>query len=344
MSTATNPHRKRLLLLAVVGTFAIAGIAYLAYWLTVARYVEATEDAYVSGNMVQITPQVAGTTIAIAADDTQFVRAGQLLVQLDRASPRAALLRDEATLGQTVREIRNLFAQTSQLRAAVVARQVELSKAEADLKRRERLASSGAVSNEDVQHARDAADEIEPVRLRRPRDPDERNGRRRREQHTVSFRRAEVAFVEELGDVRAHEDLARLRCVFHLDGVRGVRPADDQLAVMRARKEEVEGARVDAHVHLELGRADRRGQCADCAEAVAHAPGRGAGAPRVLVAVEEEKECVAAELHEAAAVRVRDREQLPERRAHHVGHLFGAEAALRREPLRHRGVTVHVAK
>jgi len=157
MSTATNPHRKRLLLLAVVGTFAIAGIAYLAYWLTVARYVEATEDAYVSGNMVQITPQVAGTTIAIAADDTQFVRAGQLLVQLDRASPRAALLRDEATLGQTVREIRNLFAQTSQLRAAVVARQVELSKAEADLKRRERLASSGAVSNEDVQHARDAA-------------------------------------------------------------------------------------------------------------------------------------------------------------------------------------------
>jgi membrane fusion protein (multidrug efflux system) len=157
MSTATNPHRKRLLLLAVVGTFAIAGIAYLAYWLTVARYVEATGDAYVSGNMVQITPQVAGTTIAIAADDTQFVRAGQLLVQLDRASPRAALLRDEATLGQTVREIRNLFAQTSQLRAAVLARQVDLSKAEADLKRRERLASSGAVSNEDVQHARDAA-------------------------------------------------------------------------------------------------------------------------------------------------------------------------------------------
>jgi membrane fusion protein, multidrug efflux system len=157
MSTATNPNRKKLLLLAVVGTFAIAGIAYLAYWLTVARYVEATEDAYVSGNMVQITPQVAGTTIAIAADDTQFVRAGQLLVQLDRASPHAALLRDEATLGQTVREIRNLFTQTSQLRAAVVARQVELSKAEADLKRRERLASSGAVSNEDVQHARDAA-------------------------------------------------------------------------------------------------------------------------------------------------------------------------------------------
>jgi membrane fusion protein, multidrug efflux system len=157
MSTASNPNRKKLLLLAVVGTFAIAGIAYLAYWLTVARYVEATEDAYVSGNMVQITPQVAGTTIAIAADDTQFVRAGQLLVQLDRASPRAALLRDEATLGQTVREIRNLFAQTSQLRAAVLARQVDLSKAEADLKRRERLASSGAVSNEDVQHARDAA-------------------------------------------------------------------------------------------------------------------------------------------------------------------------------------------
>jgi membrane fusion protein, multidrug efflux system len=154
-ATATTARKLRLIL-AVLATFLLGGITYFVYWLTVARYVESTDDAYVSGNMVQITPQVAGTVVEIGADDTEFVRAGQVLVQLDQATPRAALLRDEATLGETVREVRNLFAQTSELRASVTAREIDLSKAEADLTRREHLASSGAVSTEDVQHARDA--------------------------------------------------------------------------------------------------------------------------------------------------------------------------------------------
>ena len=148
--------RKRRLIFAVLAAFAIAGIAYLAYWLTVARYVESTDDAYVAGNMVQITPQVAGTVVAIGADDTTLVGAGQMLVRLDQATPHAALLRDEAALAQAVREVRNLFAQTSELRASVTARTVERAKADADLARRERLAESGAISTEDLQHARDA--------------------------------------------------------------------------------------------------------------------------------------------------------------------------------------------
>lgn len=148
--------RKRRLILAVLATFTLIGVAYFVYWLTKARYVVSTEDAYVAGNVVQITPQVAGTAVAIGADDTQFVRAGQLLVALDQATPHAALLGDEAALAATVRHVRNLFAQTSELRASVLAREVDLSKAEADLARREHLARSGAISTEDVQHARDA--------------------------------------------------------------------------------------------------------------------------------------------------------------------------------------------
>jgi len=148
--------RKRRLILAVLGTFVLAGLGYFAYWLTTGRYIESTDDAYVSGNMVQITPQVAGIAVAIAVDDTQSVRAGQLLVQLDQATPHAALLHDEAALAETVRDVRNLFAQTAQLRASVAAREIDLSKTEADLARRERLASSGAISSEEVQHAREA--------------------------------------------------------------------------------------------------------------------------------------------------------------------------------------------
>ena len=74
--------RKRWLLL-VAGSFALIGIVYGVYWTLALRYVQSTDDAYVSGNVVQITPQISGTVIAIGADDTQFVKAGQTLVQLD---------------------------------------------------------------------------------------------------------------------------------------------------------------------------------------------------------------------------------------------------------------------
>ena len=154
-SQATHPRRKWLLL-GVLALFATGGLSYLVYWLVVGRYIESTDDAYVGGNVVQITPQVAGIVVVIGADDTQFVHAGDLLVQLDRADMRAALQRDEAKLAQTVREIRNLFARTSELQAEAAAYRVDLTKAKADLARRERLASSGAISGEEVQHAREA--------------------------------------------------------------------------------------------------------------------------------------------------------------------------------------------
>ncbi len=129
---------------------------YAAYWAADARYHESTDDAYVDGNVVQITPQISGTVMQIGADDTQFVRNGQTLVRLDPADAKIALDEADARLARTVREVRGLFATTEQLRAAVEVRQSELEMAQKDLARRERLASSGAISGEELQHARDA--------------------------------------------------------------------------------------------------------------------------------------------------------------------------------------------
>ena len=150
-----NGRRKRWLAIAL-GAFAVIGLGYGAYWATVLRYVESTDDAYVSGNVVQITPQISGTVVAIGADDTQFVNAGKTLVQLDRSDAQLALEQAEAQLARTVREVRNLFATSAQLQAAVAVRQTDLTKAVDDLERRERLASAGAISREELQHARDA--------------------------------------------------------------------------------------------------------------------------------------------------------------------------------------------
>ena len=141
------------MLLAVV---LVAGGAWGVYWAKVLRYTQSTDDAYVGGNVVQITPQISGTVIAIGADDTQFVKAGQSLVRLDQADARVALDQAEAQLARTVRDVRNLYATSAQLEAAAQQRTTDLQAAQSDLARRQRLGSSGAVSGEELQHALDA--------------------------------------------------------------------------------------------------------------------------------------------------------------------------------------------
>ncbi|WP_321876292.1 EmrA/EmrK family multidrug efflux transporter periplasmic adaptor subunit [Paraburkholderia bannensis] len=151
---ANNGKRKRMMTLLVL-VIVIAAIAYGLYYFLVARFSESTDDAYVNGNVVQITPQVTGTVIAVNADDTQTVKIGDPLVQLDPADSRIALQQAEANLGQTVRQVRGLFADDSQYEAQVAVRQADLSRAQDDLRRRMQVAQTGAVSQEEISHARD---------------------------------------------------------------------------------------------------------------------------------------------------------------------------------------------
>jgi membrane fusion protein, multidrug efflux system len=150
-----NGKRNRLLLGMTLAILVIA-IGYGIYWQMVLRFRETTDDAYVNGNIVQITPQIAGTVVGINADDTQSVASGQTLVRLDPADAKVALDEAEAHLALTVRTVRGLFATTAQLAAAQGIRQTDLDTAQTDLARRERLAGSGAISGEELQHARDA--------------------------------------------------------------------------------------------------------------------------------------------------------------------------------------------
>jgi membrane fusion protein (multidrug efflux system) len=143
-------------LTAIAAVIVLAGAGYGVYWYRVARFVEYTNDAYVSGNVVDITPRISGTVVAIGANNTQFVKSGDPLVRLDRANAEIALQKAEAKLASTVRQVRNLFATNAELRADVQVRRTALIQAQSDYERRARLARTGAVSGEDLQHARDA--------------------------------------------------------------------------------------------------------------------------------------------------------------------------------------------
>ena len=151
---------RRKALTALAAVVAVVGLVWGGYeWLVGSRY-ESTDNAYVQGNVVQITPQVAGTVLAIHADDTDFVKAGQVLVQLDPADAKVALEQARANLAQAVRQVRTLYANNGSLQAQINLRLAEVARAESeiarasdDLSRRQALVVNGAVSREELQHA-----------------------------------------------------------------------------------------------------------------------------------------------------------------------------------------------
>jgi membrane fusion protein (multidrug efflux system) len=156
---AGNPRRRKALT-AIAAVVAVAGLGWGAYEWLVASHYESTDNAYVQGNVIQITPQVGGTVMAIFADDTDFVKAGQPLVKLDPADAKVALDQAEAALGQTVRQVRTLYANNGSLAAQIALREADVAKAQAevaraqdDFNRRNALVGNGAVSKEELNHA-----------------------------------------------------------------------------------------------------------------------------------------------------------------------------------------------
>ncbi|MDR0479492.1 MAG: efflux RND transporter periplasmic adaptor subunit [Burkholderiaceae bacterium] len=156
-----NPRRK-FGLLAIAAVVVVAGLIWAGYeWVVLSHY-EDTDNAYVQGNIIQITPQVGGTVTAIYADETDRVQAGQPLIKFDPADTSVALAQAEAALGQTVRQVRTLYANNAALTAQVKLREADVAKAQTqlataqeDLTRRQRLAGTGGVSGEELAHARD---------------------------------------------------------------------------------------------------------------------------------------------------------------------------------------------
>jgi membrane fusion protein, multidrug efflux system len=151
----TNGKRRNVLMLIAV-IFIVLGILWGAYWVLVLAKREQTDDAYVNGNRVVISAQISGTVIAVLADDTQLVKAGQVLVRLDPVDAETNLSRTAGALAQTVRQVRQEKATAEQYDSVIETRKLELVRAEADLAKREPLLADRAIAPEEVRHARES--------------------------------------------------------------------------------------------------------------------------------------------------------------------------------------------
>ncbi|MBI1197856.1 MAG: HlyD family efflux transporter periplasmic adaptor subunit [Phenylobacterium sp.] len=152
-----NGARRRRLFLILALVIVAAGAIYGVYWVLVAsRHVE-TDDAYVQASTAEINALVSGPLVQVPAFETQPVKRGQVLAVIDPADYRLAVERARADLDQAERRVRQYFANDRALSAQAAARKADIARAEAELRRaqveytrRNGLASSGAVSADEL--------------------------------------------------------------------------------------------------------------------------------------------------------------------------------------------------
>jgi len=158
-NTKMNARRKGL---TIVGSAVLVlALSYGAcHWFT-GRHTESTDNAYVAGNVIQISSQIAGTITSIEADESDMVHTGQALFKLDPADAQLALEQAQDQLAQSVREVKTWYANNATLEQQIKVKetdvtraQIELSKAIDDLNRRQPLLSTGGVGAEELEHAK----------------------------------------------------------------------------------------------------------------------------------------------------------------------------------------------
>lgn len=157
-ATPETLHKRKIAMLALGGLFLFIAIVWLIYWLIWGQFEEYTDDAYVSGNLVQLMAQIPGTVVEVHTENTQLVKEGQVLIKMDQADYAIALQKAKADLGQTVRQVRQYFENAAQARQNVILDKANLVKAQLDLKRRKGLVGNRAVSREEMQHYQTALD------------------------------------------------------------------------------------------------------------------------------------------------------------------------------------------
>ncbi|MBS4163331.1 Multidrug export protein EmrA [Candidatus Protochlamydia amoebophila] len=148
-----NKKKRNKVFLKIFFVFLLLTILTTIYWYLFIRFHESTDDAYVNGNIVNLMSPEQGTITAIYADNTDFVKQGQLLIELDPTLYQLAFEQAQVELAVAVREVQQLYEAVQQKKAALELKQADLKRAQEDFESRNSLRNTEAISIEDLNHA-----------------------------------------------------------------------------------------------------------------------------------------------------------------------------------------------
>ncbi len=148
----SSPKRRRLTFL-YWGLFALLLVLGVLLWVFIFRFRSYTDDAYVEGNQIFITPLRPGFVRAIHTDDTFLVKKGQLLIELDRTDAVIALDQAKEELAKVVRQVCQFFHDVFVYKSEIEIKKADWIRAAQDYQHREDVLDAEGVSLEDYQHA-----------------------------------------------------------------------------------------------------------------------------------------------------------------------------------------------
>ncbi|WP_394671043.1 HlyD family efflux transporter periplasmic adaptor subunit [uncultured Acinetobacter sp.] len=162
---------KRKKLLSIFALVVIVAAIVFGIWYVFFNHTVNTDNAYVGADTAQITSMVTGQVSEILVNDTQQVHKGDILVKIDPRDAEIALAEAKAMLAKAQRTYRQTAANGQSLNAQVqvsddgiASAQAQVLKAQADynnaleeLKRRQVLSESSAISKEELSTAQTAA-------------------------------------------------------------------------------------------------------------------------------------------------------------------------------------------
>lgn len=150
-----NIQKRKIMLLALLIVMIIAaGLA--SWWYYSLRGTQNTDDAYVMGNQITVSSQIAGSVVTVHYTDTDLVHQGEVLVTLDDSDEKLSYSKAAGYLANVVRTVKQLYIADEEYSANIQQANIALQQAHADYQRRVQLRGSAAISKEDLQHAKDA--------------------------------------------------------------------------------------------------------------------------------------------------------------------------------------------
>jgi membrane fusion protein (multidrug efflux system) len=120
-------------MIVCLGLIAVGIIAGIAWYLH-ARHYESTDDAFIDGRPVLISPQVTGNIISVNVTDNQIVKTGDLLATIDTRNYKAAVDQAEGQIAQDEASIKNIDAQVAAQKAQIDQATQQVTEAQAALK------------------------------------------------------------------------------------------------------------------------------------------------------------------------------------------------------------------
>jgi membrane fusion protein (multidrug efflux system) len=150
-----HPFVAALIVLVLIAV-AIVGVLW---WLHARQFVS-TDDAFIDARTVSISPEVAGSIVAVPVTDNQDVHAGTTLVKIDPRDYQVAVEKAKAQLEQAKASVANLIAQIAAQQANIDQAQKNATQAQAALQfseqqynRSQTLLKRGAGTEQQAQQA-----------------------------------------------------------------------------------------------------------------------------------------------------------------------------------------------